>query len=126
MVGDCQSEDYFTDIGNGYFRVDLGVIDHNIMTLEDLGEVFLLSIEKTPTKTDLSRYKSNLTLLLNLIRDGVIPIDFLEAQAFISVFDLNSPEPIGHSDRFKQTYNPHYRVVMKELLKGIVKIIPNN
>ncbi len=116
MLAHNHSEDWFTEIGNGYLRVDLGVVHNKIMTVQELGKAFLLSMGKIPTKDDFLSFKENLMVFQEMIDEGFVPIDLNEAKYYIFSLDLDNPKPRGHSKIYKNAYNPHYRVVLKDLI----------
>jgi hypothetical protein len=108
--------DLFVDIGNDYVRVDLRVINQQIITAEELGKHFFESMKKIPSTSDIRRFREKVNLLLLIIDQGLISISLSEKSAVLSKLDYSCLAPFSHSKIYKEAYQPHYRVIEKHLL----------
>lgn len=104
----------YEEIGNGYVRVNLGALDPEVMSLEQLNEAFILSGEK---------YRGTLKGLQEKIAEvkehfSEFGFEFEETMyvLFAAAMKEACYPPISHSDTYRVLYKPAYRVVKKEIL----------
>ncbi len=111
------------DIGLGYVRVDLKVIKSALITVEELSKSFHQSMTMDTQNTTLKfeNMKRELTLLMDMVKQGLLPFDFKASQMWIDHYtSLNYPA-LHHSDTYKSHYQPHYRVVHQQFLPDKLK-----
>lgn len=109
------------NIGHGYKRVYLPIKEEH---LEVLAENFHRSLEASPGKTEkrLHLFRAQVDCLLELIKDGEIPLSFSSCKAAAEKYLKGDMPPLRHSEAYRQAYAPHYRVVEERFLNSTLKI----
>ncbi len=109
----------FEDIGGGYLRVSLDAIRQGEISLDELVRVFFASMKASATMDDesVTRFKDQLESLLDLIRDGILPLSFPACRTFVDRYLDQGIRPIHHSLIYRQHYRPQYRVVNAGFIK---------
>lgn len=91
-----------------YSRVSLSCLDGG-MSAETLGRLFFLSAKKEPLGRE--SLKEKLSVALAMAKDGELPFSVAELQAAINEWEQKDYCAVRHSEGFRQTYAPAYRVV---------------
>lgn len=123
MYQACDLTEHFEYIGNGYYRVSLGVIENGIMDIHDMAQAFYQSMVHSPIMDDQSIrvFNDQLILCLKLIKKKILPFDFDNAKSFIERYLDSGIRPIHHSQIYRETYHPHYRLIHQSYLKAYIK-----
>jgi hypothetical protein len=111
------------DIGFGYVRIDLKIIKSDLITVDELSKSFhqsmLMDTQNMSSKHEAMRRE--LTVLMDLIVDGLLPLDAQTSQLWIDHYTSLKYPPIHHSDVYKSHYQPHYRVVHQQFFPDKLK-----
>jgi len=99
-------------IGNGFVRLNLSVINRTPLTLHTVGRMFELSalndVGSSAGFFDRSRD------LIELIGDKKIPLNLQDVESFIKNIEENPKRPWSHSEIYRASYQPAYRVVAEK------------
>ena len=99
----------YEDIGNGIVRVNLAAVKPE--ELEQLGKNFIDSATKH--KGTLDSFLSKLDVLRKLAEEGVFAFNTNALNAYLSEYKAAVYPAVSHSEQYRQTYNPAYRVILK-------------
>ena len=102
------------DIGSGLCRVNLAALDAHGVSPEELGQVFLRSAAHL--RGSLTSFREKLELLKDLTRAGEMPFSPEALRAYLADYEIAGFPPVSHSDTYRNTYHPAYRVVQTERL----------
>ena len=110
-----------SDEGN-YVRVDLSVVLDGFMTADEYLDAFVRSANQG-TKRTTEQWKSKWADVERCIRKHFMTIpdadkDLKEIKALMDEGNFI----IHHSDKFGQVYNPHYRIIAKDIFES--EILP--
>lgn len=102
-----------------YCRVHLKVMNKAevMLTPEMLAILFAKSAKTEPEGS--VKLQEKLRELKAAAHDGLIPFTSEEVDAAIAKWQENDFCPIHHSDRFRNTHHPAYRVLSKPLAEGM-------
>ena len=100
-------------LGEKYARIHLKYLKHGLSP-ETLCRLFLLSAEEKHATSHLLRKK--LEILSAAAADGSVPFSEKDMNTAIQSWEQTGFQPCHHSDSFKQSYHPFYRVIKKEFL----------
>ncbi|MDY0074682.1 MAG: hypothetical protein WC992_07305 [Acholeplasmataceae bacterium] len=115
-----KEKDIIVPIGFGYFRVDLQAVLLGLIDKEELVQAFYLSMKDSITvQTRDDVMKRCLKDLLNAIDNKQILLDNTEGKHFIAKYEKASYPAIHHSEKYKNLYHPHYRVIHRSYLTDI-------
>lgn len=114
------SYDLIEDIGNDYVRVHLGVIKNNRISIDEVIEAFINSMNDF---FNIDSATINFMLGINYLKIFIVGVQE-EIKANESIFKIDEYlksgiRPIHHSQTFRDNYYPHYRVIAKKHLKEI-------
>lgn len=105
------------DIGNDYVRVHLDLIHNGSMTRESLllalQASMSMDIDMVGART---QFEVELNALTGLCEQDQIPFDKAECESFIQSYMQQGIRPLHHSETYRRTYRPHYRVIHKDHL----------
>lgn len=99
------------NIGNGLIRVNLAALPEN--RLEELGRVFLQSAKDW--QGTLEEFLPKLALLREMTAEGVFAFLPEDLDSYLSDYAQAGYPMVSHSEIYRQTYHPAYRVVLAEL-----------
>ena len=102
------------DIGNGVVRVNLGALEGSGYSLDRLGRDFIRSARLHTGSRD--RFEEKLGLLRRLTEEGCFGFSLPELEDHLTAYRRAGYPPVSHSPRYRQTYHPAYRVILKEYL----------
>lgn len=105
-------------IGNQYYRVSLQAICKSELTVHELTDMFIKSMEKEPEVTDFMKqaFLKKLDILLEMIKKHEIPLDYQETTTWIQVYVKKGIMPTHHSEHYQQAYHPMYRIIHHDFL----------
>lgn len=97
------------DIGSGIVRVNLAALDAHGLSPEELGRMFLRSAAE-PRGT-MASFREKLDLLQKLTLAGEMPFSPKALSSYLADYEAAGFPPVSHSERYRNTYHPAYRVV---------------
>lgn len=102
-----------------YCRVHLKVMKKSgvMLTPEMLAILFAKSAKKEPEGD--KRLKEKLDDLMTFAREGLIPFSETEVDGAIAKWRANDFCPVHHSENFRNTHHPAYRVISSTLAEGM-------
>ena len=104
------------ELDGDYCRVHLCSVGGSL-TPEVLTKYFCLSAKTEPNgKTELI---SKLSILRSLIEDGTLPFSLSEFDELNNRWQEAGYPAIHHSDIFRSTYTPHYRVIARKYIDDL-------
>lgn len=106
-------------IGNGIVRVSLCALDRHGIAPEELFDAFVSSAELI--RGDIEGFKEKLGLLSTLTADGFLPFSSDELSEYLDEYAAAGYPAVSHSDPYRNTYRPAYRIVLERLLPSIQK-----
>ncbi len=106
------STELFEPIGGGYVRLYLAPAKAKGISLETIGKIFIESAN-SGIATDM---EEKIEVLKKLAKEGKTPFSEEELSEFLKVYD---GEMLSHSDNYKNTYKPAYRVILKKLADSL-------
>lgn len=110
-------------IGNGIVRVNLCALDAHGICVERLNSVFVRSANETVGDT--VSFLEKLRLLWDVQRtDGIFNFTTEELETFLAVYRSSGYPAVSHSEIYRKTYSPAYRVV-KQILLNTQYILPS-
>ena len=104
----CNGEIY-EEIGDGIARLHLGPAKAAGMSPEEINQRFVSSAAKA--KGTKEGQEQKLRLLERLCREGYTPFSAKELSEFLAKYRAAGCPALHHSDRYRNAYIPHYRVV---------------
>ena len=105
-------DELYESIGNGLCRANIGRVRQLGVTLDTFARIFHFSTKGTPGNESSFSYKVG--TLLELARNGEIPVNADEIEGLYAYMEERDFAPIGHSPAYNARYNPHYRIIMRE------------
>lgn len=99
------------DIGNGLLRVHLAALPES--QLEALGKAFLQSAKVW--QGTLEDFLPKLALLREVTAEGAFGFSTEALDSYLSDYAQAGYPMVSHSERYRKTYHPAYRVVLAEL-----------
>ncbi len=109
----------FTDIGSSALRLNLSALPINT-DLRLINKIIMLSSEcfKEPGES----LVVPLGLLVVMAQNNEIPFPIQEVREATHKFSTEKFKPVSHSEKYKNTYNPSYRVIHKQY-KALIEVI---
>ena len=101
-------------LGNGLVRVPLGALLP--AQLEDLNRALVLSA--ACVRGSMLQFQQRAQAAVQLLKQGEWPIEAQTLERFLKTFDPRC-QLISHSEIYRQTYHPAYRVILSELVPTI-------
>ena len=106
-------------IGNGIVRVSLCALDRHGITPKELFDAFVSSAELI--RGNIEGFKEKLELLSALTVDGALPFSSRELSGYLDEYSAAGYPTVSHSELYRNTYRPAYRIVLERLLPSIQK-----
>ncbi len=97
------------DIGNGMIRQHLAGLEQGLSN-ETFAKLCVLSAGKI--QPDVEKLRRNLAVLQREIEERRLPFDLALARTVLSAYAQTAEQP-HHSERYRQLYSPHYRLLEK-------------
>lgn len=105
-------------LDGAYSRVHLSCLNENGLTAETLGTYFFLSAKKEPDA--LSSLEDKLTVAKELVYEKILPFSSEAFENAVTEWKTLGYPAIHHSEIFRKTYHPSYRVIANEYLKDLL------
>lgn len=102
------------DLDGNYSRLPLNYIEKGLR-LDTFAKIFYLSAKKEESGKE--RLENQLKVLVEMVKDGSLPFPLEETQNAVVEWSKKGYPALRHSDRFKEIYNPQYRVVSNVFIK---------
>ena len=99
-------------IGNGLVRVNLKALDAYGYSPDALAKDFIRSAA-VHTGT-LDSFRRKLDVLRQTVREGLFRFSFEEMEAYLTAYAEAGYPMVSHSDTFRKTYAPAYRIILEE------------
>jgi hypothetical protein len=120
---DDPSTSWIEPIGNHYFRVSIQPVKKRWMTDSVLIDAFFQSMIDPLFEDVNDMMKHHLEELKMLIEKGIILLDQVKSMETIINYQNQGYQAIHHSDIYRKTYHPHYRVIHQKHMKTIIEQI---
>lgn len=111
---DVNATTFVEDIGNGYCRLHLCRELFDKFSVDTVNRLFVMS-SRLPQR-EVSQFINNLAVLQSLVKSGVFSFGYEELVQYLKVYEAAGYKPVSHSETYRNLYNPHYRVVSKDIL----------
>lgn len=108
-----ESKSVLEQLDGGYCRVPLSFMNNGLCA-ETLGKLFFLSSKKEAD--GLTLLKKKLNTAKELISKKLLPFDITEFENELKYWESEGFPAVHHSDAFRETYNPSYRVIANEFI----------
>ena len=99
----------FEDIGGGLCRLHLAALDALGLSTATANRFFVNTAQEV--QGDVVHFEEKLGVLLDCCRKGLLPFGEAEAVAYIVQLKEKGYPPVSHSEVYRKTYHPAYRVV---------------
>ncbi len=103
------------EIGNGIVRVHLAAVKPD--ALERLGSAFIRSAATHTGSMEL--FLQNLDVLRQLTAAGHFRFGLTELETYLTEYIRSGCPMVSHSEQFRQSYGPAYRIVLSSFLAEI-------
>lgn len=111
-------EPLYESIGEGLCRLNLRPAAFKLSREEILSLFCGCAAEKRGAKEHFLR---RVREAISLSEDDRIPIDPAEIEIFMAGYDEKRCAPVHHSDLYRESYQPSYRLVLQHQLKALLK-----
>lgn len=106
--GVVKNKIFVEKLDGGYSRVHLSCIDYGV-SAQTLGEMLFLSAKKEID--GVSKLKEKLKIAEKMVAENLLPFDIDEFRKEVRKWEKEGFPAIHHSQAFRETYKPAYRVV---------------
>lgn len=103
--------DLVENLDGEYCRVHLEYMRKGL-SAETFGKIFCLSAE--PVQNGKQLLEEKLSVLMELVKEGILPFAETKIQEAIERWYHEGYPPCRHSEEYRNTYHPAYRVIKKE------------
>lgn len=110
-----KTQQMFEDIGNGLVRIYLNAISNTAVNLSTANKFFVNTANSVTGSKE--NFEEKLNIFLECCREGILPYDTKTASDFLEEQKNKGYIHISHSEEYRKTYHPSYRVVKKEYAK---------
>jgi hypothetical protein len=112
---------------NNFYRVSTDVLKMDIIPYSVYLEAFIESANTTP-EASVEEWKTEWNKILSIIEKKKIELpDYEEDKSKLQSLINSGQYATHHSDNFELIYQPHYRIIKKELFLNKIKpLIPGN
>ncbi len=104
-----QDEDLFDIIGNGFARMNIKVAKQQGIEPDLLHKLFVMCSLKI--NGTIQNYYEKTKIVMKLCDDGCLPYNYSEFQLLIDKWKNESYPTFSHSETYRNTYKPAYRIV---------------
>jgi hypothetical protein len=111
-------------IGHHYYRLSLDLIRDGELSVHELSDMFLKSMEFSSELSDQVKqcYVKKIDALLNLIKNQKIALDYEASVKYVKEMMKDGIKTTHHSDAYQSAYHPAYRVVHHNFIpKSLLK-----
>lgn len=118
-VGTVTSFPAYEELGNISCRFNLLPLSEDSDTLQTLTNLFLKSMETLSSDIPKKRadFQKTIIMLLDWIEEGLLPFNYSEAKEFLSQYINSGYPPIHHSQIYRDTYQPAYRLMRTDFAR---------
>ena len=113
-VMQCADADLLEEIGNGLVRVNLAALDACLLSVAELAAAFIRSASVHQGNRE--SFLCKLAALRTLTREGHMPFSEIALETYLAEYEKAGFPAVSHSEVYRNTYHPAYRVVRKEYL----------
>lgn len=106
----------YEEIGNGIVRVNLAAVKPE--DIEQLGRDFIRSAAAHTGSKE--RFLQKLDVLRQLTAAGHFCFGMIELEYYLSEYIQSGCPMVSHSEKYRQAYQPAYRVISGKLIQGQV------
>lgn len=106
-------------IGGGFSRVHLEPLVGNRPALDALADAFVRSAE-LPCGS-MESFEIRLDVLKTMAKGGETPFPEIELDAFLEEYEKLGCPAVHHSEIYRKSYHPAYRVIKTELAEGLTQ-----
>lgn len=99
----------FEPIGNGLCRLNLAGIEQDGIDARTINRFFVLSAAATTDGKE--RFKQSLSVLRQMITSSKVDSTEQQLEALLADYDMDTCPPFSHSQRYREEYEPAYRIV---------------
>ncbi len=114
-IDDCLETIMSENLGNDLVRLHLNSLDQNMISL--VNKFFIQTAHNM--QGDIEVFKSKLRLFKDMCRDDALPFHALEVDNYLKRYQEEGYRAIHHSDIFKKSYHPSYRVIDNNYLSTL-------
>ncbi len=104
-----------TEIGGGFFRINISALDKNGISPDVLNDIFVASSKIK--KGSLESFKKNLDILREITNEGVFIFDSAELEEYLLEYAEKGYPMVSHSESFREVYKPAYRIIDGRYIK---------
>ena len=106
------------DIGNDYFRISLAVVLHKIIDKDELSSMFYQSMVNSPKLSDQTKqqFLKKMDLFMQMSQKRFFDYDPQDVMQGIKDYIKSGIKPMHHSEIYRLSYFPHYRLVHKNFI----------
>lgn len=112
---DTNSEKRVEEIGNGLVRFYLSSLTRDEAT--KLVEAMVASANQIQGSKEV--FLSKLEVVRLLCNEGCFSFTMADLESYLSEYIEDGIQPVSHSETYRATYTPHYRVILKEYCERI-------
>lgn len=112
-------EDIITELDGEYVRISLSILNKGL-SAQTLAHMFSLSQEEDTCAS--CRLERKMEDFLSLCKDEKL-FDYEEAEKFITSWKQEGYPSLHHSEKYRNTYHPAYRLIRKEMVTWLPVII---
>lgn len=103
-------------INGDYIRVFLSAVADSVLSVEELASAFIRSAGQSADSPELESWKKDWEQRCRIISDMRLGLEnFVRDSVFIDDLLKRGEYETSHSSTYKQSYNPHYRVIEREI-----------
>ncbi|MCL2874149.1 MAG: hypothetical protein FWE29_04375 [Defluviitaleaceae bacterium] len=102
----------FEPIGNGYSRLNLSAAKKAKIPASLIARLFYLSANRCDGEA--KGFLENVKQLKILCEQNELPFSMPEIESFINEWTKSGCKPFSHSDKYRESYNPAYRVILSK------------
>lgn len=119
-VNDC--DDDIIDIGNGFVRIELGMIIREQTPIDLCSHAFFSSMNSIYIDKDpILSMKSAIDELEHMIENNQLPYDIHGSKSWLIHYRSMGYPVIHHSAIYRKLYRPHYRVIHSTYIPNLKK-----
>ncbi len=108
-------EKLFFPIGNGLFRLNLGVAKLQGIPAEAIYDAFLKTA--CANRGEMKSFDEKLGVLSRLAGEGSLPFSEEDLRIWLSDYRRQGCPSVGHSEKYRLAYHPHYRITARGSLQ---------
>jgi hypothetical protein len=108
----CPPKDVFEEIGNGLCRLHLAALKDKGISLATVNRFFVHTANSTAGNA--GNFEEKLAVFICCCKDNTLPFSEAEAATWIAGYRRQGYPAVSHSEVFRKTYSPAYRVVKAE------------